>query len=60
MYFVQLRIALQQKFMPRVTLCPPIGGTGFIAQCGCHSTDLFIATSTVNNTAQTYSFITIF
>ena len=51
-------------FVPRVTLCPPIGETGFIAawpHTTATPTELFITTSTVNNSPQTYSlYITIF
>ena len=52
-------------FVPHVTLCPPIGQTGFIAAwphtIGNPTTELFIATSEVTGAAQTYSFyITIY
>ena len=51
-------------FVPHVTLCPPIGESGFIAawpHVAATPVELFITTSTVNNSPQTYSFyITIF
>ena len=52
-------------FVPHLTLCPPIGQTGFIAAwphtIGTTTTELFIATSEVPGGAQTYSlYITIF
>ena len=49
-------------FVPHVTLCPPIGVTGMIAVWPQQvATELFVATSTVTGSAQTYSFyITIF
>ena len=52
-------------FVPLLTLCTPIGQTGFIAAwphtIGTPTTELFIATSDVTGAGQTYSFyITIF
>ena len=49
-------------FAPHVTLCPPVGETGMIAVWPQQvATELFVATSTVTGSAQTYSFyITIF
>ena len=47
-------------FVPHLTLCPPIGQTGFIAAwphtIGTPTTELFIATSEVTGAPQTYSF----
>ena len=49
-------------FVPHVTLCPPLGVTGMIAVWPQQvATELFITTSTVTGSAQTYSsYITIF
>ena len=51
-------------FVPHVTLCPPIGETGMIAawpHTAATLAELFVATSTVTGSPQTYSFyITIF
>ena len=47
-------------FVPHVTLCPPSGQTGFISAwphtIGNPTTDLYIYTSDVTGSPQTYSF----